>query len=100
MDKKERKLSDKDHRNQFLEAAVVNFLLLHTFEQNHKSASGNLIRGVQNAKAIAATTIDKLTTDYPDLRGSADVMLSILGVDLEKEMGKLEAENGETEKGN
>ena len=76
MEKKERVLSDKEHRNQFLEATVANYLVLHWLE--NKKPEGNLLRGIQNAKAITSTTIDRLTSDYPDLKISVDVMLVAL----------------------
>jgi len=83
MDKKERTLSDKEHRSQFLEATVVSYMVLHYIETHYKP-TGNLLRGTQNAKAITATTLDKLTNDYPDLKNSVDMMLTTLDHELHK----------------
>ena len=83
MAKTEKMLSDKEHRNQFLEANVLNFLLLSWLESNHEP-KGQLLQAVQNAKAITATTIDKLTSDYEDAKDSVDLMLTHLDNELHK----------------
>jgi len=81
----------REHRTIFLEATVVNFLVLSWIEANYK-LSGNVLRGCENAKAITATTIDKLTTDYADLKDSVDLMLTHLDHELHKIVGIQEKE--------
>ena len=88
MSKKERTLTDKEHRSQFLEANAVNYLLLNYLEAKYKP-EGNLLRGIQNAKAITATTLDKLTEDYPDLKNSVDMMLTTLDHEMHKCLGEV-----------